>query len=177
MPSSTDAELQRVSAELGLCRQELAQARQEYEEISELLFRQRRKTKTLRRRLQQLSTAVAEHLNRSTPPTGVRGVAGQLARGRVRRMATSEEWVRVQELAASELFDEAWYLQQHPRSVESGMPPALHYLRIGAAEGFDPGPRFSVSTYLADHPDVAASGENPLLHHLRHGEAQPPSAM
>ena len=51
--------------------------------------------------------------------------------------------------------------------MATGLPPALHYLRHGAAEGLDPSPRFDTTQYLADHPDVAASGANPLLHHLR----------
>ena len=48
----------------------------------------------------------------------------------------------------------------------TGLPPALHYLRHGAAAGHDPGPKFSTSGYLRKNPEVAASGANPLVHHL-----------
>jgi GT2 family glycosyltransferase len=52
------------------------------------------------------------------------------------------------------------------------MDPALHYFLHGAAEGRDPGPRFSTSGYLAGNPDVERHGMNPLLHYLLHGEAE-----
>lgn len=170
--SPTDAELERVSGELELCRRELTQARRDYEEISEQLFRQRKKAKALRRRLDQLTRAVVRHLNRNGPPAGIRGVAADLVRHTLRRGATADELAKAARLRRSKLFDESWYLLQHPTVVETGLPPALHYLKVGASEGFDPGPKFHTRQYLATHPDVAASGENPLLHHLRHGKAR-----
>jgi hypothetical protein len=72
-------------------------------------------------------------------------------------------------LAASEFFDRSWYLKTYPDVAAAGVDPAIHYLSSGAAEGRDPGPRFSTQTYLKLHPDVAGSGENPLLHYLRFG--------
>src|SRR5262249_5555283 len=72
--------------------------------------------------------------------------------------ATDEEL-----LAASELFDRGWYLKTYPDVAAADVDPAIHYLSNGAAEGRDPGPRFSTQTYLRNRPDVAGSGENPLL--------------
>jgi hypothetical protein len=75
-------------------------------------------------------------------------------------------------LTASELFDGNWYLAAYPDVAASGIEPARHYLRHGADEGRDPGPRFSTSKYLECHPDVARAGMNPLLHYLKFGLAE-----
>jgi hypothetical protein len=72
-------------------------------------------------------------------------------------------------LAASGLFDRNWYLAAYPDVAKSGINPAEHYLRHGADEGRDPGPRFSTSKYLNRHPDVARAGMNPLLHYVKFG--------
>jgi hypothetical protein len=75
-------------------------------------------------------------------------------------------------IAESQLFNGGWYLAHYPEAAKSGMPPALHYVCVGAARGFDPGPPFSSSAYLARNPDVAAAGMNPLLHYLRFGREE-----
>src|SRR5206468_4187109 len=41
---------------------------------------------------------------------------------------------------SSGLFDPAWYLAQHPDVAELGIDPVEHYLSVGAAEGYSPGP-------------------------------------
>ena len=69
----------------------------------------------------------------------------------------------------SGLFDAAWYRGNYPDVAASGFDPLRHYLRTGAAEGRDPGPRFVTRAYLDRNPDVARAGLNPLLHYLRHG--------
>jgi glycosyltransferase involved in cell wall biosynthesis len=69
----------------------------------------------------------------------------------------------------SELFNRAWYVDRYRDVASSGIDPALHYLRYGAAEGRYPGPRFDTRWYIRENPDVAASGLNPLVHYLRHG--------
>src|SRR5262249_29444879 len=72
-------------------------------------------------------------------------------------------------VATSEFFDRDWYLNNYPDVAMAGIDPAVHYLSNGAAEGRDPGPRFSTNIYLRRYPDVAAAGINPLLHYLQHG--------
>ncbi len=64
------------------------------------------------------------------------------------------------------MFNGAWYLRRHPEVVASGLTPAVHYLRHGAAAGFNPSADFNTSRYLAQHPAAARAGANPLLHHL-----------
>ncbi|MNR21891.1 hypothetical protein D3C85_1388200 [compost metagenome] len=39
----------------------------------------------------------------------------------------------------SELFDEAWYLQQHPEAASHHYGAAGHYLEVGATKGSNPG--------------------------------------
>src|SRR5258708_7058553 len=75
----------------------------------------------------------------------------------------------VELIAASEFFDRDWYLKRYPDVAAAELNPAAHYLASGAAEGRDPGPRFSTRTYLRRNRDVAAAGVNPLLHYLRLG--------
>ncbi|MBC7803462.1 MAG: hypothetical protein H7Y16_06245 [Candidatus Parcubacteria bacterium] len=74
--------------------------------------------------------------------------------------------------AASGLFDRSWYLARYPDVATERIDPVLHYMRHGAAEGRDPGPRFSTRWYLERHADVAEAGVNPLLHYLSHGMAE-----
>ena len=54
---------------------------------------------------------------------------------------------RVQRIRASGLFDEDWYLSQHPEVAKNGIDPIRHYLTEGAARGFDPSPMFKTAYY------------------------------
>jgi hypothetical protein len=74
----------------------------------------------------------------------------------------------LREMQGSGLFDASWYLANYRDVARSGMDPLRHYALIGAAQGFDPGPRFSTDFYLEHNPDVSR-GSNALLHYLRHG--------
>ncbi len=105
----------------------------------------------------------------------LRGVAPALGAGEadyagVRGRARLQRDARL--IAGSQLFDAAWYRQRYGDVATEGLDPAQHYLRHGAREGRDPGPRFSTSGYLGAHPDVAAAGLNPLVHYLRRGAAE-----
>ncbi len=73
---------------------------------------------------------------------------------------------------ASDLFDPAWYVTRYADVRALDMDAAEHYVRFGAAEGRDPGPRFSVRDYLELHKDVAASGLHALDHYERFGRAE-----
>lgn len=75
--------------------------------------------------------------------------------------ACAARWIR-----ASTLFDARWYLARYPDVRAAGLEPLHHYLEHGAAEGRDPGPRFSTERYTLAHPEVAAAGHNPLLDYL-----------
>ncbi len=62
-----------------------------------------------------------------------------------------------------------WYCAQHP---EVGLRPGdatLHFLRIGAALGWNPNPWFDTAWYLDQNPDVAATGVNPAIHYAEKG--------
>jgi O-antigen biosynthesis protein len=74
------------------------------------------------------------------------------------------------EILRSVLFASGWYLDKYPDVAAAGVDPLQHYLRHGAAEGRDPGPKFSTRGYLARYTDVAESGINPLVHYIRHGK-------
>ena len=72
-------------------------------------------------------------------------------------------------VAASGLFDAAYYLQHNQDVAEKGLDPLIHYVDIGASKGRDPSPLFSTSYYLEHNPGVVADGINPLLHFVLHG--------
>ena len=78
----------------------------------------------------------------------------------------------VETISGSEFFDREWYLKTYPDVAAAEVDPAAHFLTKGAAEGRDPGPRFSTKAYLRRHRDVAAAGVNPLLHYLRLGKSE-----
>lgn len=72
----------------------------------------------------------------------------------------------------SRFFDAAWYLKNNPDVKDSGMDPAEHYLRFGAAANRNPSPRFINEEYLSLHNDVRKSGINPLIHYERFGKRE-----
>jgi GT2 family glycosyltransferase len=72
-------------------------------------------------------------------------------------------------IAASDLFDAAWYLKRYPDVAAAEMDPAYHFAHHGAGEGRNPGPYFDTCFYLESNPDVLASGMNALVHYTRHG--------
>lgn len=79
---------------------------------------------------------------------------------------TAHQWHLLQH---SDLFDRDWYLATYPDARASGMDPVGHYLRHGAAAGYNPGPRFDTASYLASFPDLRRSAMNPLAHYIAHG--------
>ena len=67
------------------------------------------------------------------------------------------------------LFDANWYLQRYPEAATAAGSPLSHYLKSGAAAGYDPHPMFCTTWYLDRYPDVASVGMNPLVHYVTHG--------
>ncbi|AZU03118.1 group 1 glycosyl transferase [Glycocaulis alkaliphilus] len=78
----------------------------------------------------------------------------------------------VELVSTSEYFDGPWYTERYPDVAAAGVDPALHFVRLGGAEGRAPGPRFCSFAYLASNPDIAERGLNPLVHYLRFGQAE-----
>lgn len=72
----------------------------------------------------------------------------------------------------SALFDAVWYKAQYKDVASTGLDPALHYVKFGAAEGRSPGPQFNGAAYLAANPDIAQLGLNPLVHYIQHGKTE-----
>lgn len=72
-------------------------------------------------------------------------------------------------IAASGLFDEAWYLSRYGSRV--GADDAIrHFLTQGSELGFLPNAYFDPAYYVAQNPLVIARGENPLVHYATQGE-------
>lgn len=75
-------------------------------------------------------------------------------------------------IEASDMFNAVWYLNNNPDVAASGMDPAKHYLRFGAREGRNPGPRFDTDWYRESNPEIDGEVINPLVHYLRHGRQE-----
>jgi hypothetical protein len=156
--STEAADAASLQEALHRCRLELTAARERDEVLSENEAEQ----------LAELARRLDAHLTRAErSPTGMRG---WVKRRLLRNVATPEETADAKELRRSRLFDGVWYLSTYPEVAETGLSPALHYLRHGAQEGKDPGPEFSTKHYVARHPLIRRTGVNPLLNHLRTGQ-------
>ncbi len=94
------------------------------------------------------------------------------ARVRYRPGLSRQLRMDVELVRKSEFFDGSWYAERYPDVAAAGVEPALHFVRLGGAEGRAPGPRFCSFAYLAAHSDVAERGLNPLVHYLRFGQAE-----
>lgn len=158
-----------MRASADLFRGGFSKARQELERL-------RRQNAEIARRLDRASVRLEGY---RTSPFGraaalmsslsalVQGAAMLFSSKRVREAQAAAATV-----AADDLFDAAWYGDAYPDVRTSGMDAALHYVRFGAAEGRDPGPRFNTRRYLETYPDVEASKVNPLVHFVRHGRSE-----
>ena len=71
-------------------------------------------------------------------------------------------------LAASSLFDAKWYAKTYMSGADGGLPPAGHYIEVGAAKGYAPHPLFDAAWYRRRYMSKGAS-ELPFLHFLREG--------
>jgi hypothetical protein len=70
----------------------------------------------------------------------------------------------------SGLFDSAYYLQNNPDIIITGMGAVKHFLLYGGFEGRNPSEKFDTAFYLSQNPDVKALGLNPLYHYIKFGK-------
>jgi hypothetical protein len=121
----------------------------------------------------QLRTVIRQYPKLSKPVVKALNVVTGTGRINFHRRALSRLRLPrdLREMEASGVFDPSWYVDNYPDVARSGLDPLRHYALIGAAQGWDPGPRFSTDFYLENNPDVSR-GTNALLHFLRHGRAR-----
>lgn len=84
---------------------------------------------------------------------------------------------QVTRIKRSTFFDAGWYLSKYPDVAAAGMDAAMHYLKHGAAEGRNPGPKFSTRDYILLRAGALQPGENPLLHFEKHATAAERAAL
>lgn len=156
---ANDRDVAELEAALRSCRLELAHVRAEQEGWSE----EHAELARTSAQLAELAQALDEHLTEAEHAAGVRG---WVKRRVLRSMPTPQESAQLATLRDSGLFDGGWYLRAYPEVARTGLSPALHYLRHGAAEGKEPNPDFSSHRYLLEHPRLSPTKDNPLLHYL-----------
>lgn len=69
---------------------------------------------------------------------------------------------RIKILALSPHFDPGWYAETYSDVSYSVMTPEEHFIRLGALEGRDPSPDFSVARFYSEHPDARSAGYDPI---------------
>jgi hypothetical protein len=162
----TDAsDAAKLRESLRVCQLELAQLRASQEEWLERNTRLRRNKAKFQGQANNLAAALAAKLSsdywreQRVSLAGLRRVVG-----RADYPPTEREHVRL--LESTPLFRGPWYLKKYPDAIESGLSPAVHYLRHGADQGYDPSPEFSTSLYLEENAGLGEAGVNPLVHYL-----------
>jgi hypothetical protein len=66
----------------------------------------------------------------------------------------------------SRLFDQAYYLDNHPVALAADQDALTHYQQVGWRLNYNPNPLFDTAYYRSRHPDAELEGTNPLLHFL-----------
>lgn len=158
-PGEAGADVDHLVESLRQCRRELASARRELEARAEALA----PLELAERQLHDVTRILDRHLTKAEEPAPLRRTL--FSRRPTATGPTPAELADLERIRASPLFDGPWYLQEYPKVIRTGLSPALHFLRLGAAQRKDPGPSFSVSAYLVAHPGLP-KGTNPLLHYL-----------
>ena len=93
----------------------------------------------------------------------------RLRHGRAAGAWVTETEALCREIAASGLFDAAFYRARHDGVPATHDAALRHFLRCGLAEGHQPSARFDPIWYAQQYPDIVAAGALPLLHYIRHG--------
>lgn len=88
--------------------------------------------------------------------------------GRAMCLTDRKHKLDIKLVSNSPYFDREWYLDKYP-DLDGYEDPAQHYLHVGYAKRYDPGPDFSTQEYLDCNDDVLRHGMNPLLHYERYG--------
>ncbi len=125
----------------------------------------------LRRQIARLNTVLeAERRRAESVEAELRSKEGAAAREKAG--VADGDMSDAELIAASPLFDAAWYRKRHPDAGETALAAAIHFLSANPKEPRDPGPKFDAKWYLEQNPDLGASDLNPLVHYLRFGAAE-----
>lgn len=179
---SLQAEVSAVRNELLMARKQTVQFEREKNKAKEELQARFAETASLTAQLERASQEIARFQQvdfRATRDVPTQPVATKSSRklfpswvvwgsnkgeGRKSKKALMEEIALVR---SSRSFDATWYLETYRDVAQSGMDPAVHYIKYGANEGRDPGPMFSTTVYTREHPEVVNQKINPLVHYIR----------
>lgn len=72
----------------------------------------------------------------------------------------------------SGLFDQDWYLAQHPDVASSGMDALSHFVLYGSKELRNPNANFDAKFYYIFHEDVHLAGVEPFFHYVKFGKRE-----
>ena len=90
-----------------------------------------------------------------------------------RALRRARQALRPDETAMADLsatLDPEWYLREYPDVAATGLSPARHFVRHGAASERRPNRFFDPDWYRGSYPDVGTM--SPILHYARIGRAE-----
>jgi GT2 family glycosyltransferase len=70
---------------------------------------------------------------------------------------------------AKDIFNSEWYERMYTDSPRGLDDSWIHFLNLGAKNGYDPNEMFDTDWYLAQYSEIVESNENPLVHYVRVG--------
>lgn len=142
-----------------------------FDELATLTNLLQQKEQQYEATLSQLQ-ATQSRLNKQQQAAVTGKIKNRFETAKQRRAKAKQFALDVDLLRQSELFDEAWYLKQHPEAAKHKLGAAGHYLEKGVALGANPSAAFDGNWYLNTHQDVKDAGMNPLFHYLKFGHKE-----
>lgn len=143
----------------------IAERFRELATMTNLVEQQSRELRNNEQQVEKLKTRI----NRLKGTVSWRLTAPVRALAKPFKVSSSLSVSQINTIAESGYFDEQWYRQQYPESLN--VTSAIeHYLSIGAENGYNPSQKFDTRWYLNTYPDVANGDVNPLLHYILHGQ-------
>lgn len=143
----------------------IAERFRELATMTNLVEQQSRELKNSEQQIEKLKSRI----NKLKGTVSWRLTAPVRAMAKPFRVTTKHSINQINTIAESGYFDEQWYRQQYPDSLNSHSA-IEHYLTVGTQNSYNPSPKFDTEWYLNTYPDVANGDVNPLLHYIIHGQ-------
>lgn len=166
---SSRATIESLRSEGALCREQLAQVREELVRSHELYETTRRKLSELEARPIEVSGERASAAPARRETNAKPGFRFSMWLGALLGGPRRQRYANIRKAIDTGYFDAQWYQERYPDVAAAGLDPLQHFLRYGVRERRDPSPRFDTSWYLSTYEDIAESGINPLLHFIEFG--------
>ena len=175
---SQKAEAASARAEVARIRKEQDTSKKALDEARKSVAQMRKEAANREKSIEDLQNALLTRGATAGPASAISSTSDKISlspksllrflKPKTRKMMLRHRRLR-QLIAASGMFDAAFYAARYPDVAEAREDLLDHFIRFGGAEGRHPSLSFNSKWYLTKNPDVAAAGLNPLVHYLEHG--------